>query len=214
MKPNRGHFHVWVRHRDGRMQYQASRGGHWQQAGCAANGRSETGPPIRFGLRLATGRVALPRSIRAPVVKYGKSPLRPPKIAPPDSLWLSRSDKAPGQAAARFWGQPVGPRSGRFRAWGRLICVSETETTQKTQFDRRSKLNAASGTGSTLRRDGAADDVVMAAGNGAPLVRVGKISGSGSILAASRGQYRSRLRQCAHSRTVRFTNAVSRIGRT
>ena len=31
-RPNRGHFHTWVRHRDGRMQYKLARG-HWSKQG-------------------------------------------------------------------------------------------------------------------------------------------------------------------------------------
>ncbi|MDE0205996.1 MAG: hypothetical protein OXP66_08210 [Candidatus Tectomicrobia bacterium] len=32
MKPNRPHFHVWIRHRDGRMQYRLARGFWSKQA--------------------------------------------------------------------------------------------------------------------------------------------------------------------------------------
>ena len=31
-RPNRGHYHVWIRHRDGRMQYKLTRG-HWSKQG-------------------------------------------------------------------------------------------------------------------------------------------------------------------------------------
>ena len=63
-RPNRGHFHTWVRHPDGRMQYKLARG-HWSKQG-ARQWAKRNRPPIRFGLRLASGRIALPSSIRAP----------------------------------------------------------------------------------------------------------------------------------------------------